>query len=91
MQQTLWGEKIPQRPRKKKARRLTKAIPYSITGGNDCEIIGHTISVWDLAGCTTCSDCGVRVFCPTCTTKHPTDANAIPVPCPIHEESRVSV
>jgi hypothetical protein len=87
MQQTLWGEMKPQRPKKNKARRLTQAPPYSITGANDCETIGHTLSVRDLAGCTTCSDCGVSVFCPTCTPKHPTDENAIPIPCFRHEES----
>jgi hypothetical protein len=87
MQQILWGERVPQKRRKRKVDPLPSSIPYSITGLNDCQIIGHSLSVWDLAGCTTCIDCAVHVFCPGCITKHPTFDKAIPVVCPRHERN----
>src|SRR2546426_5548188 len=87
MQDTLWGEKIPNRRRKKKVIPLTQT-PYSITG-NDCEILGHTLREWDLAGCTLCIDCGVNIFCPRCISKHPQGEKAIPVLCELHQESVV--
>ncbi len=86
--QTLWGN-TTRRRRKRRIRKRATAAPYSITGANDCEIIGHTLNTFDLAGCTTCMDCKANIFCPTCTPNHPTDANAIPVSCPRHEESAV--
>ena len=85
----LWGEKIPQLRRKRKVIPLTSATPYSITG-NDCEILGHTLREWDLAGCTICLDCNVRIFCPRCTTKHPQDETAIAILCERHEEAQES-
>lgn len=90
MQETLWGEKIPNRRRKKKVIPLTSRAQYSITGANDCEIIGHTTSVRDLAGCTVCLDCGVKIFCPRCVSNHPQDETAVPVLCERHSESMVS-
>jgi hypothetical protein len=90
MQQTLWGEKLPQRRRRKKQRPPAPKPPYSITEGNDCDIIGHTITIWDLAGCTTCLDCGVSMFCPRCISAHPKDANAKQILFNRHEERTVS-
>src|SRR5205823_6401945 len=92
MQQDLWGDKAPQprRRRKRNVISLPTTTSYSITGLNDCEILGHTLSVWDLAGCSKCIDCRIRVFCPICTPKHPTDDSAIRVYCPNHEESQAS-
>ncbi len=89
--QTLWGESASNpRRRRRKVIPLPPTPAYSITGtGNDCEILGHVVNPYDLAGCTTCIDCGVHVFCPGCTPKHPTDEHAIPVCCPRHEESVV--
>ncbi len=81
----LWDEK-PIRIRSKKNRPLTLHASYSITA-NDCEIIGHTVQVFDLAGCSLCLDCQVKLFCPRCISAHPTDAKAIPVLCSRHEES----
>jgi len=89
MQQTLWG-KGPKRRRRRTLRPLPTTTPYSITGTNDCEILGHMPNAYDLAGCSTCIDCAVHVFCPRCTPQHPTDEHAIPVVCPRHEESAVS-
>lgn len=89
MQQTLWGERIPQTRRKKKVVLLQPAPPYSITG-NDCQILGHTLREWDLAGCTTCLDCGVKIFCPSCIANHPQDEKAIAVLCERHEEPQES-
>ena len=86
--QTLWGESRTRRKRRR-SRKLPTAAAYSITGSNDCEIIGHTLNSWDLAGCTICIDCGAKIFCPSCTPNHPTDENAIPVYCPRHEENEV--
>ena len=83
----LWGEK-PRRRRRKKVIPQTQP-PYSITD-NDCEILGHTLREWDLAGCTTCIDCHVHIFCPRCISAYPTDQNAIPILCNRHEESQVS-
>ncbi len=91
MQQTLWGE-AKTRPgrRRRRNRQQRAATPYSITGtGNDCEIIGHTLSFFDLAGCTTCLDCGVFIFCPRCIANHPNDPQAVAIFCPRHEESQV--
>ena len=91
MQQTLWGEKIPNR-RRKRIIHLPTAAPISITG-NDCEILGHTLRAWDLAGCTICIDCSVSIFCPRCTTAHPQDEEAIEQLCERHvepQESQVS-
>ena len=86
MAQTLWGERKPRRRRKRRIRQLPTAAPYSITGtGKDCEIIGHTVSFRDLAGCTTCLSCGARIFCPRCIERHPTDENAIAILCEMHE------
>jgi len=91
MQQTLWGVTKTRRSRKRRnSHQPTAATPYSITGTNDCEIIGHTLNAYDLAGCSTCLDCGVRVFCPGCTQSHPQDEHAVPVCCQRHEESTVS-
>ncbi len=90
--QTLWGERAP-RPRRRKRKavpRITAGQPYSITGANDCQIIGHTLNHYDLSGCTTCLDCGVHVFCPGCIAQHPHDSQAVPVVCERHEESAVS-
>lgn len=86
--QNLWGENIHRRQRRKrKVVPLTKT-PYSITGtGNDCEIIGHTLNHWGLAGTTTCLDCGVKIFCPQCIAQHPNDQEAVAILCPRHEES----
>jgi hypothetical protein len=88
--QDLWGQKIPQHRRRKKVIPLISAIPYSITGDNDCEIIGHTLREWDLVGCTICIDCNVHIFCPRCITKHPQDASAIALLCERHEEPQES-
>jgi hypothetical protein len=90
MQLTLWGETIPTRRSRKKTIPRSAATPYSITGTNDCQIIGHTLRGWDLAGCTICLDCGVSIFCPECITSHPQDTTAIPVLCERHTESQVS-
>ncbi len=84
MQQDLWGQKIPHR-RRKRIIHLPTAAPISITG-NDCEILGHTLREWDLAGCTICIDCRVNIFCPRCITAHPQDENAIAMLCERHEE-----
>ena len=92
MQQTIWGEKIPKRRRKTKVNPLQSATPYSITG-NDCQYFGHTVREWDLAGCSTCLDCGVKIFCPRCIAKHPHDENALAILCERHvapQESQVS-
>jgi hypothetical protein len=92
MQLTLWEEKSLQ-PRKRRFRKKDRPrisqTSYSITGGNDCQIIGHTLTAWDLLGCSTCIDCKAHVFCPHCIAKHPTDETAIPVLCERHEESTV--
>jgi hypothetical protein len=89
MQQTLWGDHIPKRRTRKNVIPLTSTTPYAVTE-NDCEILGHTLRDWDLARCTTCLDCNVRIFCPVCIATHPQDANAIPLLCERHEESQVS-
>ena len=89
MQQTLWGNRIPKRWRKTKVIPLQTATPYSITG-NDCAVFGHTLREWDLAGCTTCLDCGVNIFCPRCIAKHPQDEEAIAMLCERHEEPQES-
>jgi len=89
--QTLWGEITTRRHRKRRTRQQRAKAPYSITGtGRDCEIIGHTLNHFDLAGCTTCLDCHANTFCPQCVPQHPTDPQAIPVFCPRHEEGQVS-
>ena len=92
MQLTLWEEKSLQ-PRKRRSRKNKRPCisptTYSITGENDCELIGHTLYTWDLLGCSTCLDCGVHVYCPSCIQTHPQDENAIPVFCPLHQESQV--
>ena len=91
--QTLWGETKPRRPRRRRKRNRatrTSTLSYSITGSNDCEIIGHTEGHRDLAGCTVCLDCGVSIYCPVCLPEHPHDRNAIPLFCPQHDkESQV--
>jgi len=90
MTQTLWGETRTRRRCRRRNRQQITA-PYSITEtGNDCEIIGHTEGHRDLAGCTTCLDCGAKIFCPKCLLQHPNDPNAIPVLCPSHAESEES-
>ncbi len=88
MTQTLWGESKTRRCRRKSYTPRAKT-PYSITDGDDCSILGHTLNHWSLAGTTTCMDCGAKIFCPTCTPTHPTDETAISVLCPRHEESEV--
>jgi len=92
MTQTLWGETRQRRRRRRKRTSATRTstLPYSITGANDCEIIGHTEGHRDLAGCTVCLDCGVTIYCPGCLPEHPHDRNAIPLYCPRHEESEVN-
>ncbi len=85
----LWGERIPKRRRKTKVIPLQTAITYSITG-NDCEILGHTLREWDLAGCTICTDCSVKIFCPRCIARHPQDDTAIAMLCERHEEPQES-
>ena len=89
MQQTLWGDQIPNRRRRTNLIPLTSTTPYSVTQ-NDCEILGHTLREWDLAGCTICIDCNARIFCPHCIIKHPQDENAIAVLCERHEEPQES-
>ena len=84
---TVWGETVHWRRRSKRnVATPTSKISYSITGSDDCAIIGHSEGFRDLLGCTTCLDCGVHIFCPQCTPKHPIDLNAIPVLCEQHEE-----
>ena len=91
MTQTLWGSTtVPKRRRRqRRINNRTTATPFSITGSNDCQIIGHTEGHRDLAGCTVCLDCGVKICCPGCLPEHPQDRNAIPIYCPRHEESEV--
>jgi hypothetical protein len=84
----LWGEKIPKRLRKKNVIPVQAATPCAITE-NDCEILGHTLREWDLAGCTLCIDCGVNIFCQRCISNHPQDETAIPLLCERHSESMV--
>lgn len=91
MYQTLWGETKTRRRRRRRNHQQRAEAPYSITDGNDCEILGHAEGHRDLAGCTTCISCGVKIFCPQCITRHPQDDKAIPVLCPRHEqESQVN-
>ena len=85
----LWGEKIPHPRRRKKIIPLQTAIMYSITV-NDCQILGHTLRAWDLAGCTICTDCSVKIFCPRCIITHPQDVTAIAMLCQRHEEPQES-
>ena len=87
--QTLWGETRKSRKRRR-SRKLPTAAAYSITE-NDCEVIGHTLNTYDLAGCTTCMDCGARIFCPQCLPQHPTDGSAVAVLCPRYEERKKAV
>ena len=89
---TLWGETVRRRRNNKRNVAIrTSTLPYSITGSNDCAIIGHTLGFFDLAGCTTCLDCGANIFCPRCVSAHPHDENAIPLLCERHEqESQVN-
>ena len=89
MQQTLWGDQIPKRRRKPNVIPLQTAPSYSITG-NDCQILGHTLREWDLAGCTICTDCSVKIFCPRCIARHPQDDTAIAMLCERHEEPQES-
>ena len=89
MQLTLWDDRIPKRRRKTKVFPLQTAASYSITT-NDCEILGHTLREWDLAGCNICTDCKVKIFCPCCIAAHPQDTNAIPMLCERHEEPQES-
>jgi hypothetical protein len=84
MQLTLWGDQLPKR-RRKKVIPLNKPQPYSITG-NDCELLGHTLTYWSLAGTTTCIDCGVHIYCPACIAAHPKDEKAIAMLCERHEQ-----
>ena len=85
MSQTLWGETKTRRRRRINHTSSAKA-PYSITGWNDCEILGHTLSHWSLAGTNACMDCGAKIFCLSCIPGHPNDAKAIPVLCTLHEQ-----
>jgi hypothetical protein len=86
MTQTLWGETRRRRRRRRRNPKQRTAAPYSITGtGNDCEVLGHTLNTFDLAGCTTCIDCGVKIFCPQCIQSHPNDPQAVALLCPLHE------
>jgi hypothetical protein len=90
MQENLWGERVSRPRRKRKVIPLTSAAPYAVTD-NDCEILGHTLREWDLAGCNICTDCGVKIFCPRCTSSgHPQDASAIAILCERHEEPQES-
>lgn len=89
MAQTLWGETKTLRHRRRRNRQQRATAPYSITGSSDCAIIGHTLGFFDLAGCTTCLDCGVNIFCAQCIEKHLTDPQAVAILCPQHEESQV--
>ena len=87
MTQTLWGEIKPRRRRRRsRSRKPRTDAPYSITDGNDCAILGHTLNTFDLAGCTTCMDCGVRIFCPQCIRQHPNDPQAVAIRCPLHQD-----
>lgn len=90
MAQTLWRETKTRKHRRRRSRELEPAAPYSITEGDDCEILGHALNHFDLAGCTTCIACHVKIFCPQCIPQHPTDPQAVPELCPQHEESQVS-
>ena len=89
---TLWGETARRRRgSKRNVATPTSKISYSITGSDDCAIIGHTEGHRDLAGCTVCLDCGVTIYCPGCLPEHPHDRNAIPISCPRHgKESQVN-
>jgi hypothetical protein len=89
MQQTLWRNQRPKRRRKKNVIPLQTTTPYAITG-NDCEMLGHTLREWDLAGCTVCIDCQVKIFCPRCIARHPQDASAKALHCERHQEMQVS-
>ncbi len=90
--QTLWGETKTRRPRRRRKRNRatrTSTISYSITGSNDCAIIGHTLNHWSLAGTNTCMDCGKSIFCPQCIPQHPNDPQAEALLCEQHEERTV--
>jgi hypothetical protein len=86
MAQTLWGAGTKRRKQRRKRREaaLPSHIPYSVTG-DDCAVLGHTLNAYDLSGCTSCMDCGARIFCPQCIPRHPAGREAVPVLCPRHE------
>ncbi len=90
MDTTLWSDNVRRRRRRRKVDYLPKGA-FSITDGDDCIILGHTLNYWDLAGCTTCIACGKRIYCPSCISAHPQDRTAIPVLCELHEERERTV
>jgi hypothetical protein len=90
MAQTLWGKTKTRRRRKRSIRQQKATAPYAITDGNDCEILGHTLNHFDLAGTTTCITCHVNLFCPQCIENHSRDPQAVPVLCPLHEQRQVN-
>src|SRR5260370_3780847 len=58
MDTTLWSDNVRSRRRRRRKVDYVPKGAFSITDGDDCIILGHTLNHWDLAGCTTCIACG---------------------------------
>ncbi len=80
MQQSLWGDELPQPI--KKSRTTQTIVTTVIHTAQDCLIYGHDWLAIGMQGEKKCKACGVVGYCPGCTTNPP--ANAEPFYCSRH-------
>jgi len=89
MQQTLWGDELPQPEKKTRASHATSTTV--IHTAQDCLIYGHNWQTIGMSGEKKCRACGIIGYCPGCTPIAP--QSALPFFCTRHMpqgESQVS-
>jgi hypothetical protein len=69
MQQTLWGDELPQHTRKPASLRTTTTTVFHTA--SDCPIYGHNWQTIGMSGEKKCLACGVVGYCPGCTNDPP--------------------
>lgn len=72
MQQSLWGDEVPQPKRKITSSRTT--IITIVHTAQDCPIYGHNWQTIGMSGEKQCTGCGIKGYCPGCTTNPPPHA-----------------
>lgn len=80
MQQTLWGDEVPQPVKKPRTPRTT--LTTVIHTAADCAIFGHDWQLFGFNGVKRCKACQIIGYCPGCLTTPP--ENAQPFYCSRH-------
>ena len=81
---TLWGDEENPQPTKKSKPRT----PSVVHSAADCLIYGHNWRTIGMSGEKECTGCGIKGYCPGCTSNPPKDAQ--PFYCTRHTPTHES-